>query len=82
MQALYSLSGEGKEAAGYNWGKKKHEKAGWGTMQKKTHKHMETVSISAVAGCSPLSFSLCSFFFFIFDLLRPKNRNQIASAAP
>lgn len=69
MHALYSLFSEGKKQR--DMAGKKEGEGGVGGLGK-THRHMEVVSISVVAGSSPLSFSLCSFFFFIFDLLRLK----------
>lgn len=78
MHALYSLFSEGKkqrDAAG------KKREGGMGDLAK-THRHMEMVSISVVAGSSPLSFSLCSFFFFIFDLLRPKIGTRLPLRLP
>lgn len=68
MHALYSLFSEGKkqrDAAG------KEREGGVGDLAK-THRHMEMVSISVVAGSSPLSFSLCSFSFSFSIFYVPK----------
>ena len=75
MHALYSLFSKGKkqrDAAG------KKREGGVGDLAK-TQRHMEMVSISVVAGSSPLSLSV--LFLFHFQSFTSQNRNQIATAA-